>query len=313
MPVTANKGYSVPTPGTEVGTWGTDLNANSFGVIDLNLGGTVYIPVTNANVTLTALQAQNGIIRIGGVMTGHLTVTIPYAGIYAVRNETVAPYIVWVAGPLGNKHIVPQGMSSIVHVDTAIGAFIAGQRSTTVGMIAPFCGVNAPPGWQFCDGSLLPRADFSDLWTYAQNCGNMATDANWFGSGLWGTFSSGDGVTNFRVPDLRGWFLRCWPNTAVAHDAGRVCATGQTDGIANHTHPASSSVTDPGHVHGLRGIKNNGQSIPVNTGGTDGYGTTNVNTATTGITVGTTVSNNNGGIAETRPTNISLMYCVSLS
>ena len=312
MPVTVNKGYSVPTPGTESGTWGTDLNTNTFAVIDSNLGGTVYVGVSNTNITLTAPQAQNGIIRLGGTLTANVTVAFTGPGLYAIRNETTGNFLLSVIGPVGTAKYIPQGMSTFIHVDYSVGAFIAGQRTSTVGMIAPFCGSNVPPGWLLCDSSLISRTIYNDLWVYAQNSGNMQTDANWLSGQYFGAFSYGDGVTNFRLPDLRGVFLRGYAGTNVNFDVGRVCSTLQYDGVKNHIHPAGSVVTDPGHSHP--------NSVPANSGYNTVGGSTQMsnstrsatNPANTGITVATTISNNTGGTAENRPVNLAFVYCISI-
>lgn len=52
--------------------------------------------------------------------------------------------------------------------------------------IKMFAGTFAPQGWFFCDGSLLPIAQYSVLFS------------------LLGNNFGGDGVTNFALPDLRG-------------------------------------------------------------------------------------------------------------
>lgn len=54
------------------------------------------------------------------------------------------------------------------------------------------------------DGQLLNRADWPDLWAYAQMIG-IITDSVWRGDvGQRAKYSSGDGATSFRVPDLNG-------------------------------------------------------------------------------------------------------------
>lgn len=55
-----------------------------------------------------------------------------------------------------------------------------------VGEIRMFGFSRVPQGWQACDGSLLPIADYEVLFT------------------LIGTTYGGNGVTTFAVPDLRG-------------------------------------------------------------------------------------------------------------
>ncbi|WNN49890.1 hypothetical protein RIN58_07260 [Siccibacter colletis] len=54
------------------------------------------------------------------------------------------------------------------------------------------------------DGQLLNRADWPDLWAYAQMIG-VITDSVWRGDvGQRAKYSSGDGTATFRVPDLNG-------------------------------------------------------------------------------------------------------------
>ncbi|EPD6703897.1 hypothetical protein ACSDK8_004249 [Cronobacter dublinensis] len=56
----------------------------------------------------------------------------------------------------------------------------------------------------FADGQLLSRADWPDLWAYAQMIGVIA-DSAWVSDVTQrGKYSGGDGATTFRVPDLNG-------------------------------------------------------------------------------------------------------------
>lgn len=74
-----------------------------------------------------------------------------------------------------------------------------------------------------------------------------------------------------------------------------------------HTHGATSVVTDPGHVHAYDQV---GGSNPLYTAGNTGS-LASVNTAsqTTGITVATTVANNAGATAGTNAPYIQLLAC----
>ncbi len=55
-----------------------------------------------------------------------------------------------------------------------------------IGTILPWSVNYAPPGWHFCDGTLLSVCNFASLFS------------------LIGTQYGGDGVNNFALPDLRG-------------------------------------------------------------------------------------------------------------
>ncbi|WP_374465599.1 phage tail protein, partial [Chryseobacterium sp.] len=60
------------------------------------------------------------------------------------------------------------------------------------------------------NGTLVNRADFPRLWQMVSKYSKIVTDSQWLnGSGLnSGYFSSGNGTSTFRVPDLRGLFIR---------------------------------------------------------------------------------------------------------
>lgn len=91
-----------------------------------------------------------------------------------------------------------------------------------------FGGNFAPAGWQFCDGTLLPIAEYDTLFN------------------LIGTTYGGDGQTTFAVPDLRGRFPM-----HQGTQAGLTLTLGQAGGeeevtltqnqIPAHTHPMTGS------------------------------------------------------------------------
>lgn len=126
MPTTANKGYSVPTTGTESGTWGADINVNSFGVIDTNLGGITSIALSNVPVTLSAAQAQNLILRLTGTLTGNVQVTTPCLGVTMVENATTGAFNVTLANGFGTPVFCAGGHRTIVITDGTLGPRVMG-------------------------------------------------------------------------------------------------------------------------------------------------------------------------------------------
>lgn len=99
------------------------------------------------------------------------------------------------------------------------------------------------PGYIKADGSLLNRAEYSALFEFAQENELLLTEADW-ANGMQGMYAEGDGVETFRVPDLRGQFLRCV-------DDGRIVGSMQGDAIRNITGKmvareySDKSYTDP--------------------------------------------------------------------
>jgi hypothetical protein len=146
MPTTVNKGYSVPTTGTEAGTWGADINANSFAVIDNNLGGVTSLALSNVPVTLSAAQAQNLVLRLTGTLTATVAITTPNVGLTLVENLTTGAFNVTIQGTIGGAISAPQGLVTAFIFDTVNGARLSGQEIAS-GSIMIFAQTSAPAGW----------------------------------------------------------------------------------------------------------------------------------------------------------------------
>ena len=96
------------------------------------------------------------------------------------------------------------------------------------------------------------------------------------------------------TPNLTDRFIIGAGSSYSVNGTGGVSSvTLTTSNMPAHTHTATSTVTDPGHSHtGGVSIYNN----PASTGGGSASGgATNTGTATTGITVATTVASNGSG------------------
>lgn len=123
---------------------------------------------------------------------------------------------------------------------------IASVTSALVGQIVFEARNAARAGFLKLNGAVLNRADYPALWAYAQASGALVTDAQW-GASCFGCFSTGNGTTTFRIPELRGEFLRCWDDGRGA-DTNRGVGTYQGSQNASHSHGAGSSwVGDHGH------------------------------------------------------------------
>lgn len=89
------------------------------------------------------------------------------------------------------------------------------------------------PGYVKADGSLLKRADYPRLFKFANDFNLLLSEEEW-AQEMQGMYGMGDGVETFRVPDLRGQFLRSL-DCGGGVDADRVLGSQQEDAIRNIT------------------------------------------------------------------------------
>lgn len=170
-----------------------------------------------------------------------------------------------------NAGLTPAG-DDLTQLWQAIQAMIAAEFSggqTTIevppGIIAPYAGNAAPAGWLKCNGQLVSRGAFSALF------GAIGT--------AWG---EGDGATTFKVPDLRGEFIRGWDDGRGV-DGGRAFASFQADEFKSHSHGYQQFE-----------IIGNGERD---------------NNAQAGVNLEAAVTAAAGG-SETRPRNLAALYII---
>lgn len=184
--------------------------------------------------------------------------------------------------PFASGHDTTQLYDAIqAIVETAVNA----ANILPVGSIVPFAGppVNIPAGWLECDGSILNRADFIELFDAIGTA--------------WGTTSSLD----FRIPDLRGHFLRGLdggtgidPQAALrtakyaGGNTGDAVGTYQSDDVGPHTHSYTIPLGDNSNDNASPPAASNGSVVGIN------Y-------------VGTTASSSG---LESRPKNASVIYII---
>ena len=141
-----------------------------------------------------------------------------------VTGNTRASRVYADNAPINNNELTRKD-----YVDTQVNSV-----STPAGCVAYFASTTAPTGWIKANGAVLPIASYQNLFN------NLAKQGN--GNTIW--WQPGDGPTNFRLPDLRGQFIRGWADNGGV-DAGRGIGTTQGDSFASHNHV----ITDPGHTH----------------------------------------------------------------
>lgn len=131
------------------------------------------------------------------------------------------PYPLGPEQALGSTDI--QSLGEAVDADvTGVVAGVAADIAGVVpaGAIMAWAGAAAPSGWQLCDGTLLRRLDFPDLF-----------------AAIGTQYGEGDGVETFAAPNLQGVFVLA---------AGGGYALNSTGGAATHT---LTEAEMPRHYH----------------------------------------------------------------
>lgn len=185
----------------------------------------------------------------------------------------------------------------------------AADNGVPPGTIVPFAGPkgNIPAGWLYCDGaSYATTGMYSKLYS--------AIGLSW-----------GNDNGKFRVPDLRGYFLR-GASDGTGVDPDRDARTAkyaggndkdqvgsyQVGGIQSHNH----GVSDPGHRHDHEDIylseSGGPQPMPGGDGSNGGRDSDNggyqMRRASYPATTGIAVTNSGGN--ETRPVNANVIFMI---
>jgi microcystin-dependent protein len=159
------------------------------------------------------------------------------------------------------------------------------------GTVIIFASITAPNGYLVCDGAEISRVDYANLFTVIGE-----------------TFGVGDGSTTFKLPDLRGEFVRGFDG-GRGIDLNREFGSLQGHELKSHTHTGSTNTTGA-HTHNseYRGTSSIGAS-PLPSSSTFSGSLVNFPTSSSGNHSHTLTINSVGGV-ETRPRNIALQYCI---
>lgn len=149
------------------------------------------------------------------------------------------------------------------------------QLGTPIGSVLAYPIDDVPVHCLECNGAVISRATYPELFAVIGE-----------------TYGAGDGSTTFKIPDLRGEFIRGWDNTRGI-DGSRAIGTAQVDTFKSHRHRFEWNLTET-----VNTSPNNYFRAP-NTG----YVSDSINQAAL-MTIGLE------GTTETRPRNVAMMYCI---
>lgn len=109
---------------------------------------------------------------------------------------------------------------------------------------------HVPDGEIPLDGYTYNRADYPDLWKFAQATGLMITDAEWLANPLKRVcYSSGNGSTTFRTPDYNGIQLNSLKSLVMRGDGYAASGTALGDAIRDHNHILWTGRNDNSGYH----------------------------------------------------------------
>jgi microcystin-dependent protein len=275
----------------------TDNNGQGFGLA-YNASGTWNVqPLTvNAFDLYGTLEDNHGYYWFGRAWKIYdiESLSVPNASEIEHGTVRIATLAEALAGVLFDCVVTP------AHVAAYVDKIFVGQ-------LAWFSCTTAPNGWVVANGGLLSREQYARLWGFAQSSGNLVADAAW--TSATGSYSTGDGVSNFRVPDLRGEFLRGWDNGRGV-DSGRKIGSMQGDAMRNITGSFEVSDSDSdgkpqvGAAQGAFSITSGTGAVTKNDGTTSGTRSSSLVRFNVSSFLGSYVAN------EFRPRSVAELLCI---
>ena len=279
--------------GDQSGTWGTTTNTNIGTALEqaiVGYGNPIFTSDADLPITLTdsnaSQVARNFVLNVtsSGSLTATRNLIVPtLQKPYLIRNNTTGSQSIVVKTSAGTGITVPTGARVPVYVD---GTNVVLQQDfipSVVTAVTQTFGNNSTllSTTAFVQAAMAALHPVGSIYINATNATNPGT---LLGFGTWTAFGAG------RVP--------------VGFDSGNVLfdTAEETGGAANatlpsHTHTATSTVTDPGHVHNVDLGQSGSNSGKISAAFPNPAGSVDVSSAVTGITVAT--SNSTEGASAT--------------
>lgn len=230
-------GLLLQATGGNNNSWGDNLNTAVITLIENAIAGTTTLTNAGGAYTLTAAEARSAIIIVNSTLTSDLTLTVPATskkwtfvniaggGAFSVLVKSAST---------GNIVQIPQNSSTDVVLNVSSGN-VRRLDTIFVGNLFYHAGATAPQGSLVCNGALLLRASYPNLFT-----------------AIGTTWGAGDGFTTFALPNGQdtGRYLRSSTSSlavgtsqASQNKAHTHTGSGTTAGMsADHTHTGSGTT-----------------------------------------------------------------------
>lgn len=191
-----------------------------------------------------------------------------------------------------------QGQATLVAAQAAVLAV-----GTPYGAFLPWPGETPPPGYIKANGALLARTGggaYPKLTAAFLGGGlKVVTEAVWT-AGAKGSYSQGDGSTNYRIPELRGEFIR-GVDDGRGVDAGRALGSWQADASQKITGTLGGAVQYRAGTLPATGAFGNGSGGPNGNDNSGGDPSRYVDFDSSRVV---------RTADETRPRNVSVLWCI---
>jgi microcystin-dependent protein len=243
-PVT-KKLYS--TGGTGGGGTTNIASENVYGIVKVPLDGGVKVSSGNLSVNV-----DNSTIKLTATPTGSkLYVDGSLVSIPVATNNTLGV----VRTGRGLSATATGSLNLNIASDVGLGGIKVGSGliidpndgelsvdgtvydSIPIGSVHWFAMSAAPTGFLECSGGIVAISDYYDLYEAIGTTYNDGLSTQYY--------NSSDILTGFKVPDLRGEFIRGWDDGRGV-DSNRTFGSNQLDALQNHQHTLSG---DTGQVY----------------------------------------------------------------
>ena len=279
------------TPGTGLYTLivnGTGNNAGGVlidgGDIDNDRNG---LEITNkygpggTTQTVFSVKSYTGDTTIAGDTS--LGKTLVVAGTSAFTGSIVMKSISSMNVPVSSitdaKHLITKEYFDLM------------MATIPVGMVGHFASMSPPVGWLKANGALVSRTTYAGLF-----------------AAIGTTYGAGNGTTTFKLPDLRGEFVR-GVDDGRAVDSGRAIGTLQLGQNLSHSHSGATSTTGS-HSHSYMDTDTYYTGTSGLTGGSDFIDRNSYLSTGSAGSHSHSVSIYADGGNEARPRNVALLACI---
>lgn len=178
-----------------------------------------------------------------------------------------------------------------------LSSLIPQPEKIPTGAVLPFAANSVPAGWLAANGAELLKTTYATL---------LATIGTNYGET---NGAGGAGTTHFRVPDLRGYFVR-GAGTNSDTTASGTFGVKQADSFESHTHTGTAaSAGAHTHTHTDNYKLGNANQQTGSGSWTGSNGDRTLNTGSAGAHTHTLTINATGD-TENRPKNIAMLYCI---